>query len=123
MVKLGTFTTNPCQVWSLAEPSGYNSAMIKNLEIYRRRAEAQRWGALRSMSAEESIAIGEALLTSEILKLAWTGNRRRPKCLAVALGIRQRWDTPREKSVARSTGLPQARKRKNREDSPRTKAG
>ena len=40
--------------------------MIKNQEIYRRRAQARRWDALERMTPEESIAIGEALLTSEI---------------------------------------------------------
>jgi hypothetical protein len=36
--------------------------MIKNPETYRRQSEAERFEALRQMSAEESIALGEALL-------------------------------------------------------------
>ena len=44
--------------------------MITNLEAFRRRAWKQRWGRLQRMSAKQSIAIGEALLTSEILLVA-----------------------------------------------------
>ncbi len=97
-------------------------SMIKNPERYRRRAEAMRWGALRRMSPEESIAIGEALLTSEILKHAWTKNRRRPKCLAVALGIWKKWRTTREMSVERPSGLPRIRKGAKRVSNRKAKA-
>jgi len=75
--------------------------MIKNPELYRPREAVRRWRTLRRMSAEESIAIGEALLTSEIMKLAWRGKRRRPKCLAVALGIRRRFWTLPGKAAAK----------------------
>lgn len=64
--------------------------MIKNLEAFRRRAYKERWERLQRMSAEQSIAIGEALLTSEIFRAARFQHRRRPKCLAIALGIRGR---------------------------------
>jgi hypothetical protein len=62
--------------------------MIKNIDRYRRRSERQRWKALQEMSPEESIALGEALLTSEIMALADFRRRRRPKSLAASLGIR-----------------------------------
>ena len=39
------------------------------------------------MSVEESIAIGEALLTSELMTLAVFPERERPSSLAIALGI------------------------------------
>jgi hypothetical protein len=62
--------------------------MLKNATAYRRRA-ARRWSVLAQKTPEETIAIGEALLTSEIMAVA-RFPRRRPKCLAVALGIRRR---------------------------------
>lgn len=61
--------------------------MIKNRETYRRESERERWQALRQMSAEESIAIGEALLTSELLRLAEFTDDDHPQSLAIALGI------------------------------------
>jgi hypothetical protein len=39
------------------------------------------------MSVEESIAVGEALLTSEIMRLAEFPDDDRPQSLAIALGI------------------------------------
>ena len=53
--------------WSWSRLVEYGS-MIKNPETYRRQSEAERWEALRQMSAEESIALGEALLSSEIMR-------------------------------------------------------
>ena len=61
--------------------------VIKKIGAYRRRAERQRWQALRRLRPEDSIAIGEALLTSEIMAFAKSIKRARTKCLAVALGI------------------------------------
>jgi len=61
--------------------------MIKNVGAYRKRAEGRRWQALRRMSPEDSIAIGEALLTSEIMTFVKSVRRERTRCLAVALGI------------------------------------
>ena len=61
--------------------------MIKDAEHYARLCEDERWQALRNMSAEESIALGEALLTSEIMDLAVFDDRADPVSLAIALGI------------------------------------
>jgi len=61
--------------------------MIKNQQAYARRAEEERWEALRRMTAEESIAIGEALLTSDVMRLAEFPDDDRPVSLAIALGI------------------------------------
>ena len=37
--------------------------MIRNPKNYQRQAEQERWEALRRLTVDESIAIGEALLT------------------------------------------------------------
>lgn len=62
--------------------------MIRNEEQYRREAERDRWEALRRMTPEDSIAVGEALLTSEIMGLAAFPDDDQPCSLAIALGIR-----------------------------------
>lgn len=87
--ELASFEMTECRTETLDSLKSWDetSAMIKNPEIYRRRAEDLRWGTLQRMSPEESIAIGEALLTSEIMKVASFARRRRPKCLAIALGL------------------------------------
>lgn len=64
--------------------------MIKNPEAYRRRSEAERWDALRQLTVEESIAIGEALLTSDVMRLAEFPDDDHPQSLAIALGIEPR---------------------------------
>ena len=40
------------------------------------------------MTAEESIAIGEALLTSDLMRLAQFPDDDHPRSLAIALGLR-----------------------------------
>ena len=62
--------------------------MIRNQEEFRREAEFDRWESLRRMSPEESIALGEALLTSEIMNMAEFPDDDHPRSLAIALGIR-----------------------------------
>ena len=62
--------------------------MIKDPQTYRRQSEAERWEALRRMSVEESIALGEALLTSEIMRLATFPDDDHPRSLAISLGIK-----------------------------------
>lgn len=64
--------------------------MIRNLEHYRHQTDQERWEALRRMTVEESIAIGEALLTSEIMRLARSPADDHPRNLAIALGIAPR---------------------------------
>lgn len=61
--------------------------MIRNPEVFARQAEQSRWDALRQMTAEESIAVGEALLTSEIMTLAEFPDDDHPRSLAISLGI------------------------------------
>jgi hypothetical protein len=64
--------------------------MIRNQDAYRHESERDRWNALRRMTPEESIAVGEALLTSEIMNLAVFPRDDAPRSLAIALGIKPR---------------------------------
>jgi hypothetical protein len=64
------------------------------MAAYRAQTEAEDLARLTAMSCEESIEIGEALLRSELMQLALPKNDEPPKCLAVALGIRERWAPP-----------------------------
>lgn len=61
--------------------------MIRNTALFADQAERDRWDRLRRMSAAESIAIGEALLTSELMLLAEFSDDDHPQSLAVSLGI------------------------------------
>jgi hypothetical protein len=63
--------------------------MIRDQDRYRVSSEAERWEVLRGMTPEESIAIGEALLTSEVMDLAEFPDDDHPLSLAIALGIRK----------------------------------
>lgn len=67
---------------------GYDRGMIKNPQAYARQSEKERWDALRGMSAAESIAVGEALLTSDLMRLAEFPDDDHPLSLAIALGLR-----------------------------------
>jgi hypothetical protein len=51
--------------------------------------EARKWQELREMSAAESIAVGESLWASDLMRLATISPAQRPPSLAVALGIQQ----------------------------------
>lgn len=66
----------------------WNDAVIRNRKTYRHRDELERTETLRRLTAEESIAIGEALLTSEVMRQAAFPDDDRPLSLAIALGIR-----------------------------------
>lgn len=61
--------------------------MIRNEIAYRRRADEEARTVLRRLSVAESIAIGEALLTSDVMRLAVFPEHERPRSLAIALGI------------------------------------
>jgi hypothetical protein len=61
--------------------------MIKDRAAYARVSEEERRQALRSMTAEESIAIGESLLTSDLMRLAVFPDDDHPRSLAIALRI------------------------------------
>ena len=65
--------------------------MITDPEQHRRPAEADRWEALARMTPEESIGLGEALLTSELMDLAEFPDDDRPVCLPVSLGLTPRY--------------------------------
>lgn len=62
-------------------------ALIKDLEAYERLCEQERLEALRAMSVDESIAVLEALLTSELMDIAVFPDDDRPMSLARSLGI------------------------------------
>jgi hypothetical protein len=61
--------------------------MIKNREAFDRTSEQERRDALASMTPAESIAIGEALLTSDLMRLAVFPDDDHPRSLAHSLGI------------------------------------
>jgi len=61
--------------------------MIKNPQAHAGQSEEERWEALRLLSVEDSIAIGEALLTSELMQLAEFPDDDRPVSLAIALRL------------------------------------
>jgi len=61
--------------------------MIKDREAYRRLCEHERWEALRAMTVEQSVAVGEALLTSELMDLAVFPDDDHPMSLARSLRI------------------------------------
>jgi len=61
--------------------------MITDRSAYERLCERERWDTLRAMTADESIALGEALLTSELMSIAAFPDRPRPVSRAVALGL------------------------------------
>lgn len=65
----------------------YDRGVIKNAAAYARQSQEERWQALRGMSVKESIAIGEALLTSDVMRLATFPDVDRPLSLAIALRI------------------------------------
>lgn len=64
--------------------------MIRNPLAYARRSEAEDRSTLRSLTAKESIAIGEALLTSDVMRLAEFPDDDAPRSLAIALGLAAR---------------------------------
>ncbi len=61
--------------------------MITDRRAYDRLRESEQEDRLARMSVEESIAIGEGLLTSELMGMAVFPARERPRSLAIALGI------------------------------------
>jgi hypothetical protein len=61
--------------------------VIKDLEAYRARTEREDREALERMSTEDSLAIAEALLTSELMDLAEFPDDDNPRSLAISLGL------------------------------------
>jgi hypothetical protein len=66
--------------------------MVKDSRAYRELCEKERWEALARMSIADTIAIGEALLTSEIMNMAAFPDDDHPMSLARALGIGSQHD-------------------------------
>lgn len=66
--------------------------MVKDSRAYRELCEKERWKALAGMSIADSIAIGEALLTSEIMNMAVFPDDDHPMSLARAVGIGRQQD-------------------------------
>lgn len=65
----------------------YAGPVIKDQKAYRRLRELEDTRALQALTTEESIAIGEALLTSSIMTLVRPTRERRLD-LARTLGVR-----------------------------------
>jgi hypothetical protein len=61
--------------------------MIRNQDAFERTSEQERRHTLAAMTAAESIAIGEALLTSDLMRLAVFPDDDHPRSLARSLGI------------------------------------
>ena len=72
--------------------------MIRNPKDYQRQEEQERFEALRRLTVDESIAIGEALLTSDLMELAEFPADDHPRSLALALGIAPKPAGVRDKS-------------------------
>ena len=51
--------------------------MIRNIEAYRQTSEAEYWQELGRMSIEDTIELGEALLTSEVFDARSRGSTER----------------------------------------------
>jgi len=65
----------------------YRAGMIKDREAYARLCEREQRDALQAMSIDASIAVLEALLTSELMDIAVFADDDHPKTLARSLGI------------------------------------
>jgi hypothetical protein len=63
------------------------AVMITDPDAYDRLCESERTAALRAATVEETIAIGEALLTSELMDLAVFPDDDDPMSLTIALGV------------------------------------
>jgi len=71
-----------------ASTRGMLESMITNRDAFERTSEQERWDELARMTAADSIAIGEALLTSDLMRLAVFPDDDHPRSLARSLGIR-----------------------------------
>jgi hypothetical protein len=69
------------------QPACYDRRVITDRAAYARLCEQERWAALRAMTPEESIAVLEALLSSEIEDISVFADDDHPVSLARALRI------------------------------------
>ena len=65
----------------------YTARVIKDRQAYARLCEEERWDRLRAMTLDESIAVMEALLTSELMDIAVFPDDDHPMSLARSLRI------------------------------------
>lgn len=65
----------------------YHDLVIKDPAAYARLCEQEHWEALRATSIDDSIAVLEALLTSDLMDFAVFADDDRPMSLARSLGI------------------------------------
>jgi hypothetical protein len=72
----------------------YHLLVIRDYNAYRRFREEGRWRRLSEMSADDSIAVGEALLTSEIMDRFEFQDNGRPVNFARLLGLRSSLGRP-----------------------------
>ncbi len=68
-------------------PDGILHSVIKDRRAFAELCERERHQALARMTAEESIAVAEALLTSEAMEIARFERSTRPVSLALSLGL------------------------------------
>ena len=68
--------------------------MIRDLKAYRELRENEYWNTLAQQSVAESIAVGEALLTSEIMETTVFPDDDHPMTLARSLGIQVQLRNP-----------------------------
>jgi hypothetical protein len=61
--------------------------MIKDSKAYAQLSGKEDLARLQSLTCEDAIAIGEALLTSELMEVAQFPDDDHPMSLAMALGI------------------------------------
>jgi hypothetical protein len=64
--------------------------MIKDPKLYREMSERERQATLQEMTMEQSIAIAEALLTSELMAVAKFPDDDHPRSLAIQLKLKRR---------------------------------
>jgi hypothetical protein len=66
----------------------YHVPVITDVAAYDRLCEREKWDVLRRMSIDDSIAVLEALLTSELMDIAAFADDDHPMTLARSLRIR-----------------------------------
>jgi len=65
----------------------YHGLVIRDKAAYDRLCEQEQWAGLRAMSVDDSIALLEALLTSELMDIAAFADDDHPMSLARSLSI------------------------------------
>lgn len=68
--------------------------MIRNLALNEKIRDAEYWQTLSRMTIDESIRLGEQLLTSQLMEIAEFSDDDHPMSLARSLGIAHNWKMP-----------------------------